>query len=49
MIVQPEEVAERHYFLEPFYNTYTIWGIRIAVLLCITAAIVIYVRYSRKK
>lgn len=48
-IVRPEEVAERHYFLESLYHTHAIWEIRIALIIIAIAAVMIYIKYSRKK
>ena len=48
-IVLPEEVAERHFFLQELVNPYAIWGIRIICIALGIGALLIYFKMKSKK
>ncbi len=48
VIVSPEMVAERHYFLEVIQSPCYIWAIRIVLIAALIAALIIYKKMKGK-
>jgi len=48
-VAAPEDIAERHFFLEELVNPYAIWGIRGICIVAGITALIIYFYMKNKK